>query len=209
MSYRTRLRNLDYSRTLATPTGRRLVLLTGQSAFATSRLTPAQIEFLTEVAPPHAEVLKIGFPFHPDFDIEAGTPGIVAASIRNTLQVLWSRYSSIYRETIAHALQPLFANTGDTLYILTGSCGLQLLASAWPFIDKPTTLSIRVVAIGPAGPTMRNAIAVQGRKDRWSKLLYRGPVTARCDTGHLDYWDSRDVRGIVKELLSNPCESPS
>lgn len=209
MSYRARLRNLDYSRTLATPTTSRLVLLTGQSAFATSRLTPAQTEFLTEVAPPHAEVLKIGFPFHPDFDIDAGTPGIVAASMRNTLQVFWSRYSSTYRETVARALQPLFTNTGDSLYILTGSCGLQLLASAWPLLEKAKTLSICVIAIGPAGPAMPNAIAVQGKKDLWSKLLYRGPVTARCNTGHLDYWDSTEVRRIVTELLSNPCESHS
>lgn len=203
MSYFQRLESLDYNRTLAVPTRSRIALLTGQSSFRSSRLTTQQLDFLRDVAPVNAERLQLGFPYHPDFDCDAAEPGIVAASARNTLQYLFSLHSRRYQRIVALALQPLFTNTGESLFIVTGSCGLQLLTQAWPLIEQPQHLNVRVVALGPAGLLPPRAVAtIRGHRDLWSRLLYHGPITARCDAGHLDYWNSQQARQLVKRLFN-------
>lgn len=206
MSYRTRLAALDQSLSLIKPAPSRLILLTGQSSFRSSRLSPEQVDFLSSVAPPRVEPLQNGFPYHGHFDCPAPPPGLLAASVRNALQVCWSLFSPEYRRAVAHVLQTVFRNTSDTLYIITGSCGLQILASAWPMLSVPNGLDVRVVALGPALlhagalPVDRIA-ALQGRRDFCSRLLYRGRLAAQCDSGHMDYWTSPDTRELVASLL--------
>ena len=206
MSYRTRLAGLDENLSLVKPAASRLVLLTGQSSFRSSRLSPAQVEFLNSVAPPGVQPLPNGFPFHSNFDGAAPAPCLLAASLRNALQVCWSLFSPVYRRSVANVLQTLFRNTSECLYIVTGSCGLQILASAWPMLIVPDSLRLCVVALGPAlirpGALPADRIhALQGRRDLWSRLLYRGRLEARCNSGHMDYWSSPDARELVTRLL--------
>src|SRR5579883_189944 len=150
MSYRTRLASLDERLSLIEPAPSRLILLTGQSSFQSSRFSPAQAEFLNSVAPPAVELLGNGFPYHANFDCASPPPGLVAASVRNAMQVCWSLFSPAYRRSVAGVLQTVMRNTADSLYIVTGSCGLQILASAWPMLVVPDSLRVRVVAMGPA-----------------------------------------------------------
>lgn len=206
MSYRARLAALDERRSLVKPAASRLILLTGQSSFRSSRLSPAQVEFLHAVAPPRVELLANGFPYHAGFDGAAGTPGLLAASMRNALQVGWCLLSPAYRRSVAEVLSTVLRNTREALYIVTGSCGLQILASAWPLLTVPDGLRVRVVAVGPAlvraGALPIDRVAVvQGRRDVWSRLLYRGRPETRCESGHLDYWTSPDARRAVADLL--------
>lgn len=197
MSYLRRLRELDYSRSLATPAASRVVLLTGQSSFRSSRLTNDQLTLLRTVA--NATPLELGFPFHPAFDVAEPVPAMVAASVRNALQFMWTLRP---QPVFARALQPLITNTRESLYIVTGSCGLQILNSAWPFLERPAALKLQIVAIGPAAWQNRlRVVAIRGRRDPWSRLLYRGPITHSCDCGHLDYWSSPEVH----ELVRNAC----
>ena len=197
MSYWARIASLDYSRSLATPAARRVVLLTGQSSFQSSRLTADQRRLLRVV---DAEPVELGFPFHPDFDVDAPEPGIVEAALRNARQFQGSLRP---QPVIAQALQPVFANTGERLFVITGSCGLQLLNSAWQFLQRPAGLEVRIVALGPAA--LRNtlpAATIQGRRDLWSRLLFRGPISAYCDCGHLDYWGSEEVHKLVRDACA-------
>jgi hypothetical protein len=200
MGYRDRLRSLDFAESLASTSVRsRVVLLTGQSSFQSSRLLPVQVEFLKAVTPANADALLTGFPYHPIFDRAAPDVSLPAAALRNSMQFAWSVTSRSFRQIIADALRPLMRNTRA---IITGSCGLQMLASAAPVLSGAT----RVVAIGPAmlrpfTLDMQRVYAVQGRRDFWSRLLYRGPVAAYCGADHLGYWESQEVRGIVAELL--------
>jgi len=206
MSYRKRLAAIDQSRSLMKPARARLILLTGQSSFASSRLSPAQADFLKSVTLPGVEPVMIGFPYHAEFDCSAPSFGLAAASIRNALQFSWSLFSPAYRCTVARVLQGVLRNTGESLYIITGSCGLQILASAWPILNIPENLRVRVVAVGPALLDARTLpveaiTTVQGHRDLCSRLLYRWRPEARCDSDHLGYWSSREVRDVVRQLL--------
>jgi hypothetical protein len=207
MSYLSRLHQLDYRRSLAAePAPARVVLLTGQSSFRTSRLSEAQTDFLRMVAPPASEPLFAGFPFHPDFDRDAPEPNLLAASLRNGWQFAWSLWSPTFQQTVARALQPLFHSTHESLQIVTGSCGLQLLAGAWPRLTKRENLFVRIVALGPTllrpyTLDTRTVFALQGRRDLLSRWCYRGGIAAYCDAGHLDYWQSAETRRRVAQLL--------
>lgn len=209
MGYRERLKSLDYRESLASrPVDWRVVLLTGQSSFRTSALLPAQRDFLAAVAPQGAEILEMGFPFHPAFagdETAPVPPPILAASVRNVTQFLWSLFSAEYQRIVAAAVQPLFSNTARTLQIVTGSCGLQLLASASAHLQIPPGLQCQVVAVGPVliRPGSIEFTALQGRQDWWSRILHCGPVHARCNARHLDYWHSLEVRSTVARMLAS------
>lgn len=210
MGYRTRLATLDYARSLSQAQARsRVVLVTGQSSFLTSRLSSDQRSFLESVSPPGAEPLLSGFPFHPDFHIDAPEPPLPAASVRNALQFIWSLSAPRFRKTAARALQPLFHNTREALYLITGSCGLQLLAGAWEHLQPSAGLAVTIVALGPAmlrpfALDPSRVRTIQGNGDFWSRALYRGPVTIRCECGHLAYWRSPQVKRLAAELLVQP-----
>jgi len=212
MSYRSRLAALNHSLSLAKPSRARIILLTGQSSFVSSRLTPAQVDFLQSIAPPSVEPLLMGFPYHSEFDCPAPAAGLVAASARNGLQFWWSVLSPVYRRSVACALHTVLRNTAESLYIVTGSCGLQILASAWPLLTVPDGLRLRVVAVGPAmlraGSFPANRIRVlRGSRDFWCRLFYRGRLDAYCNSGHMDYWESPDVRRLVARLLREDTEA--
>ncbi len=206
-SYLCRLEALDPRASLLAPAERRLLLLTGQSSFASARLAPEQSAFLAAVAPPGADLHDAGFPFHPAMLGDAPAAGILAASARNFLQVLWSVSSRRYQACVRATLQQALDATRDELLLLTGSCGLQLANRAWPGLVVPARLRVRIVALGPACfGALRLApvevTVVRGRGDGWSRLFYRGRIDVEAPCGHLDYWTSSAVREAVAALLA-------
>jgi len=179
----------------------RVALLTGRSSFASPALSPQQLSFLKAIAPSGYSILETAFPY--DLSLH-GTAfretGMLAASWRNMRQVCWSIRNPAFRAIVAGRMQALFDATGRHLILITGSCGLQLANSAWPQLRPPANLRIDVIALGPAcfGRLRMPAKVIQGRRDFWSRLFYRGPVDHYCDCGHLDYWDSESVRGLIQ-----------
>ena len=179
----------------------RVLLCTGQSSFKSSALSLEQLSFLETAAPTECSVLSMGFPFDSSFD-GAGfrEVGMVSASWRNARQVYWSMFSPVYREAIARRFQAVIGATSRRLIIVTGSCGLQLVNVAWPKLQIPTELRIDLVALGPAcfGELRMPVTVVRGRRDIWSRMLYRGRVDHVCAGGHLDYWGAgRLVRALL------------
>jgi hypothetical protein len=87
----------------------------------------------------------------------------------------------------------LFGAASRTI-LITGSCGVQLANVGWPG---------EVIALGPAclGPLRVRAYVIRGRGDGWSRLFYRGRVDRACGCGHLGYWESEEVREIVRGIL--------
>ncbi len=208
MSYLARLEALDPSRSLLVPARTRLLLLTGQSSFVSSRLQPAQIAFLRAVAPTGCAILERGFPFHPDVDDpDAPDPHLLAASLRNARQVAWCLVSPRFQTVVAAVLQRALDTTAERLLLITGSCGLQIANAAWPRLRRPSALAVRVVALGPAclgrlrldGADLH---VLRADGDLWSRLLYRGGVDGHGPGGHLDYWQSPAMRAQVAGLLA-------
>jgi len=202
--YRKRLAALSPEGCLLAPADCRLILLTGQSSFASSALSPAQREFLSAVSPTGASIVDAGFPFHQEFHGGGfAETGLIGASVRNAAQVIWSRTSIPFRHSVARRLQRAIDTTRQRLLLLTGSCGLQLANAVWPDLRIPHALRIDAVALGPAcfGPLQLDATVIQGRQDIWSRLFYRGPVHHLSNCAHLDYWTSTEVRDITRKLL--------
>ena len=198
------LRRLMGASAVLTPEESRVVLLTGQSSFTSSALSLAQLAFLESVAPEGCPAVDRGFPFDPAFDGPGfADTGVVAASWRNARQVCWSLCSRNFQDAVARRLQMVIDATRRRLVIITGSCGLQLANTAWPRLRMPPNLRVDVIALGPAcfGTPRLRAYVVQGRWDAWSRLFYGNRVDHVCNCSHLDYWESQEVRVLVRGLL--------
>lgn len=196
------LERLQAAKEPVAPAEVRVALLTGQSSFQSSTLSPAQLQFLTVIAPKNAAILPIGFPF--DFAFQGAgfrETSLAGASCRNARQVVWALRSLAFQQVVAQRLHALITATSQRLILITGSCGLQLANAAWPAL--PAGPRVDVIALGPAcfGTLRVPAIVVQGRADHWSRLFYRGRVDHRPACGHLEYWNSAEVRALVKGLL--------
>ncbi len=204
MSYSRRLASLAPERSLIHQADSRVVILTGQSSFTSSRLSAMQQSFLEAITPPGFEAMPAGFPYHSDQLGARPEPSILSASWRNAAQTLWTATPTAFRMTVAQTLNTLLSRTGRRLILITGSCGLQLANSVWPELAKPAQLDIRIIALGPAcfAPRSVPATVIQGSRDYWSKLFYHGTVHFHVPCGHLDYWTSPEVQALICESLS-------
>jgi hypothetical protein len=205
--YSKRLGSLAPERSLIAQAESRAVILTGQSSFTSSRLTPSQCCFLESVAPPDFDLMRSGFPYHADLLGVGPAPSLTAASWRNAAQTLWSTAPAAFHRSLAQILGKLLARTSRRLVLITGSCGLQFANSVWSELHKPAQLDIRVIALGPAcfGPVRMpgaQVAVVQGSQDYWSKLLFRGRIDFPVQCGHLDYWNSPEVCEIARAWIA-------
>jgi hypothetical protein len=209
MTYLRRLEQLDTAGSLVRAADARLVLLTGQSSFVSAALSPEQEKFLCQVAPPGYEMLAAGFPFHRAMvPVGHQESSLLAASVRNTAQAAWSFCDARYRRVLRRILQELVERTHRELAIVTGSCGLQMANAVWPMLEIPAGLRPRVIALGPVClrplrlPGARVEV-LQGERDIWSRIFYRGRVDHYVPCNHLDYWSSGTVRRTVADLLTS------
>lgn len=206
-AYAHRLARLDPAGFLLPRAARRLCLLTGQSDFATSALAADKLAFLAGVAPVETLVTPVGFPWHAAFAAPATKPvPIVMASVRNARQWIWARRNSLYRDALAGIVATLIARTEQRLLLVTGSCGVDLLADALGRLPASGP-EIRAAIVGPAGrmpPAGRLAgrLVVQGRRDTWSRMLWRGPVDVRPDCGHLGYYEDDATRAAIAAFFA-------
>lgn len=193
---------------LIRPATHRLVLLTGQSVPANAILSASQIAFLQAVAPSDVDILQHGFPYRRSRESGGpSAPWIAVAAARNAHQYLAARHSWRFREEIVACVDELFAKTDKALLILTGSCGLRLLAAAWPHL-KHAGGSCHVVALGPAhlGPSGipgTRLTTIRGRRDGWSAMLYRGAIDHHVPCGHLDYWTCDTTIAVTRALVAS------
>ena len=207
MKYLERLQRHQRDGSLIAAADSRVLLLTGQSSFSNARLSPEQEGFLRAVVPECCEVTASGFPYRAEFlRGEFRSSGMVAASVRNGLQVMWSLGHPGYRRALECVLQGVIDATARRLVLITGSCGLQLANAVWPKLRLRSALHIQVIALGPVCfGTLRlqgaQVSVLQGDRDGWSRRFYRGPVDVCCACGHLDYWTSTEVRQRVAEIL--------
>lgn len=199
MSYLERLERMDEAGTLLAPARRRMLLWTGQSGYAAGALRAEQREFLQAVA--GEEAVLAGFPFHREFDREYELR-IVRASLRNARQTWWCAANARYRRAVGKVLGQAVRSVSERLMIVCGSCGLEIVNAAAEEMGGALPDHVEIVALGPTclRPLRLEVVrVVQGRRDRWSQWLYRGPVEVVTGGGHLDYWRCEQTRAVVKE----------
>lgn len=206
-AYPRRLATLDPAGFLLPRVAERLCLLTGQSDFATSALASDKLAFLTAVAPAGATITPVGFPWHMDFAAPAeGAVPIALASLRNARQWIWARRDTVYRDAVANVVGTLLARTEQRLLLVTGSCGVDLLADALARLPAGGP-QIRAAIVGPAGRRpcegrLAATLVVQGRRDGWSRALWRGAVDVRPDCGHLQYYMNGATRAAIAAFFA-------
>lgn len=204
------LRNAAPEGSLIRPATHRIALLTGQSDPTNTALTPAQQTFLRAVAPIGFDILAHGFPYHAACETPGRPqPNLLRASLNNVRQTAASILSPSFRALIATRLNELLTQTGRTLILITGSCGLQFLNDAWLLLQRTT--HTRIIALGPAclRPHILPAAqltTIRGTHDTWSRLLYRHPIDHTVPGGHLDYWTSPDTIALTRALLAATTE---
>ncbi|ASG25051.1 hypothetical protein [Nitrospirillum viridazoti] len=203
-AYRRHLAGLPEEGFLLPRVARRLCLLTGQSCFRSSLLPADKHDFLAAVASAGVEVVQAGFPWHRQFTVPAPPPPLVVASLRNAQQWLWARSDAAYQAALAAVIGMLLDRTHERLFLVTGSCGIDLLATVLPRL--PLGPEIHVAALGPAGRSppvdrLSGLLVLQGRRDGWSRHLWRGVVHANPDCGHLDYYRNRDAMAMTRAFL--------
>jgi len=181
----------------------RLCFLTGQSRWETSPLSLGQHAFLLALAGDTLEPLLAGFPFDALSTRPVQPDALLRASLRNARQALSAR-SNRLAPAAAQVLQGVIDATARRLVIVTGSCGLEILTGAWPRLALPPRLTVEVLSFGPTGRPPGGGVrfqAVQGRRDLWSRLLYRGPTPERIGCGHLDYWTDPQALGLARAFI--------
>ncbi|MBP6997218.1 MAG: hypothetical protein KBB39_13870 [Phycicoccus sp.] len=201
-------------------TERRVLLLTGQSSWRHSRLSPRQDALLTAVAAHGYHPVRSGFPYHCEL-LETPWPGpepLPLASIRNAAQFRAARFDRQFRAQIARALQAQVDHTSEQVLVITGSSGLHLWVQARPALRIPRGLRVDLIALGPVmtpaplpGGTDdldTSLTVIQGRRDRFSQWGFRGAVDHVVEAGHLDYSGDPGVVALVTGLSAELSTRP-
>jgi hypothetical protein len=204
-----RLRRYDPANSLAQPGAQVVAWLTGQSDYHSACLSPAQAAVLQAVATTGWLGLESNFPYNQAALAAGYRPApLLAASLRNSAQLVAALGSSAFGQACARHLQPLLDATTRRLVLLCGSCGLQLFYAALPWLRVPAGLQIQLIGLGPvcvrhqAHPQVAVAV-VQGRRDWLSRSLCRLPCHYQVPAGHLDYAALPELPALVKQLLGS------
>lgn len=153
---------------------------------ASGALSPAERALLDAVAQGR-RVVGSNFPW-PDVPGPFRPGSLAVASVRNGVQFWRARLSPGYRRRIATRLDALLGST-DSLLLVTGSQGLELLRLAWPLLTASIG-GVRVAALGPVAgslPPGLDVLVIRSGRDRISRLGWRGDVQLVTAGGHLDY----------------------
>lgn len=175
----------------------RVALLTGRSDPRRTGLPPAQAAFLAAVTPPAAVALADGYPWTGGLP-ERPVP-LPLAAWRNARHWQAARSGAARDEVVVR----LAAIRGGPLAIITGSCGLDLLACGWS--EGTCDLVIALGPVMPARPTLPGArlMTVIGRRDGLSRALHRASPDLCVPCGHMGYWDCPATRRAVAGILQD------
>jgi hypothetical protein len=199
----------------------KIAIVTGLSDPSHCKLSVAQLAFLeamvASVKLPRREQLQEGtmrsnFPFlsqaAQDAHVESDSrPTLVSASWNNAWQYIQSS-THTYRE-LSKPHWEAFFRSAERFYLITGSCGLQLVGEA--LRNMPDGPSVEILAIGPVASkrsvvyiqqSSRVSITkVQGSLDWISQFFIRHDCCMIPRLGHLQYWTDRTTQEFACNWL--------
>ena len=181
---------------------RRVAILTGRSDPALTGLSSAQAAFLAAVCPPGVEPCASGYPWTPEALPERPVP-LALATWRNSRQWRAARRDPAFGTALRARIAVLRQASGQ-LALVTGSCGLDMLAAGWTVSDGPEVL---VLALGPVtsvrpGLPGARVLTVVGARDILSVLCHRCAADHAVPCGHMGYWTCPETRRAVSGRLA-------
>jgi hypothetical protein len=179
----------------------KVAFLTGLSNPASCSLSRAYQQFLFHLGCPEAWKIYLNFPYIPSADDteDEEKVSLLNASMANFRQFLGAP-SPQYRESAQRHLTSLCASA-DALFLVVGSCGLEILNQAWTgAIDCDR---VRIVALGPVARRRpcASCTLIQGAHDYISRLFFREVDVVLPNVGHMDYVTDRRVFELVSRSL--------
>ncbi|MCA9190480.1 MAG: hypothetical protein KDB03_01910 [Planctomycetales bacterium] len=157
----------------------------------------------------NGNIVDRNFPFFANGLQPANEPNILSASLANLYQYLICRGAQ-YRTLAKPHWEGLFRSTTQ-LNVMTGSCGLELLARGLQDLSNSQIPKINVLACGPvASNRLVNSLVsqkkiqlviIRGTRDWLANRKIRSKTLLVSGLGHLGYWDHPDVRSMVCKWL--------
>lgn len=174
----------------------RVALLTGRSDPVRTGLPLVQRDFLTAITPRHMDAVCDGYPWVGG--LTEGAVPLPIAAWRNAVQWRNARSGRVGEEVSAR----LLALGGGPLALVTGSCGLDLLAAGWvPGVIQLVIALGPVMARRPCWPGVR-LVTVIGRRDFLSLGLHRARADISVPCHHMGYWACPSTRAAVAAILA-------
>ncbi len=177
----------------------KIVIVTGLSDPNSCHLTKTQLSLITLPGLPPDSVVTENFPFvQHHIDTMTGR-SLVQASLANGLQFCRT-WTAAYRNLAAVHWASLLHSV-DHLFVVAGSCGIQLVTSC-PTLQRAPD-KVHLFALGPVGTRrpLFPTVLLQGRRDWLSKIFFPRPDLIVDRVGHLDYWENSQVREFVDQWL--------
>ncbi|HVR39186.1 MAG TPA: hypothetical protein VMU84_08815 [Thermoanaerobaculia bacterium] len=177
----------------------KVVWLSGLSDPATCALSAKQERFLDALDVPHESKIYWNFPYVPSTQAPREVP-LWLASLRNAHQFI-SASRPAYRNAARRHWRAL-ADSTDALFVITGSCGLEILNHCIDETDADRI--VRVIALGPVARTRPNVpcTLVRGTNDPISKFYFPDCDVVLHGAGHMSYLDDPRVVQLVNQIVS-------
>jgi len=184
------------------PAPLQILFLTGRSDPRSAALSPVQTAFLDALPVPDAWKVRVNFPYPAETPPFRATP-LLLASWRNANQYAGSRRAAFAERHRAQVLDRIDA--AERTFVLAGSSGLELLGNLR--LPAAALARLHVFAYGPVARRLPGCDhrLVQGRRDWISRAWFR-TVTARVETGHLDYLADPAVLRLCEAYLREVME---
>ncbi|MEY3299261.1 MAG: hypothetical protein RLZZ597_2521 [Cyanobacteriota bacterium] len=182
----------------------KVAFITGLSNPSSCSLSREYKQFLSQLDCPEAWKIYLNFPYIPsqeEVEEEVEKVFILNASLANFQQFIGAR-SHHYRQAVQRHLINVLTST-DRLFLVVGSCGLEILNQAWT--DVIPADRIKIVALGPVARHRPQAsgLLVQGTRDSISRLFFQDVDVRLPDVGHMDYVRDHRVFELVSQSLTH------
>lgn len=176
----------------------KVAFLTGLSNPKSCSLHWVYQQFLANLDCPEAWKIYLNFPYIPNGEDEEKA-SLWQASVANARQFICApcpRYRTAAQGHLANVV-----TSADALFLVVGSCGLEILNQAWT--EAIARHKLTIVALGPVARSRPHAACtlIQGTHDPISRLFFKDVDVVIQNVGHMDYVHSPRVFDLVNQSL--------
>ena len=204
-SYIDRLSDLSLDQTMLN-SNRLVLFLSGSSDVTCAGLTAGQLDLLHAICPSGYSVVASNFPFNQDFEhIKSPQVSLLSASASNIIYYWHTILNLRFQKLLQEHLSPLLE--AQEVVLVCKSSGVNMLTQWLRSLGNQVSLPrLRVIALGPVSQLLLSQkelelLVIKGKKDPYSRILYRHSADIQVDTDHYSYEYREDVKGIIYDWI--------